>query len=108
MTLTDFEMWFAIDFGIICPNFRAIVKQMGAVWDFCGSSFYIGSSPLFSQLEWPYFSKWPYGTPDHPPLVATSNENSCVSGLRPSGLGLSGPCVALYGPFQSLAKPSKT
>ena len=53
-------IYFPIDFGFIFPNFRAIVKKIGAVWDFCGSSFYIGPSPLFFHVEWPYFSTWPY------------------------------------------------
>ena len=34
-------IYFPINIGIIFPNFKAIVKKMGAVWDFCGSSFYI-------------------------------------------------------------------
>ena len=54
------KTYFPTDFGIIFPNFRANLKKMGAVWDFCESSFYIGSSSLFSHLEWPYFSTWPY------------------------------------------------
>ena len=61
------KTYFAIDFGIIFGIFRAIVKKIGAAWDLRGSSFYIGSSPLFFLVDGPIF---PRGTPDHPPLAA--------------------------------------
>ena len=42
------KTYFAIDFGIIFGDFRAIVKKIGAVWDFCGFLFlYRRQPPIF-------------------------------------------------------------
>ena len=42
------KTYFAIDFGIIFGNFGAIVKKIGAVWDFCGFLFlYRRQPPIF-------------------------------------------------------------
>ena len=60
------KTYFAIDFGIIFGNFGAIVKKIGAVWDFCGFLFlYRRQPPIF-----PHGTIFPRGTPDHPPPAA--------------------------------------
>ena len=70
------KTYFAIDFGILFGNFGAIVKKIGAVWDFCGFLFLYRRQPPIFPMGWPYFSMWPYfSTPDHPPLAAASYPN---------------------------------
>ena len=60
------KTYFAIDFGIIFGNFRAIVKKIGAVWDFCGFLFLYRRQPpifpigmaLFFHVELPIIRHW--------------------------------------------------